>query len=112
MSLPLDMSMTPMGAAYRRAKQGRCMLAMSYAGREMADWQVQQVQALRYGQITAEAYLKQATDVFEQLYAAIHFMAETCRLCHHDIKMFNVAIDKHEDGSLKASLFDFGTTFP
>ena len=26
MSLPLDMSATPMGAAYRRAKQGRCLM--------------------------------------------------------------------------------------
>merc|ERR1711865_978287 len=27
-------------------------------------------------------------------------------------KMFNVAIDKRSDGTLKASFFDFGTTFP
>ena len=43
MSLPLDMSQTPMGVSYRRAQQSRCMMAMSYAGIEMAKWELDQV---------------------------------------------------------------------
>jgi len=56
--------------------------------------------------------VQQASSVIRQLAAGISFLGTTCRLCHHDLKMFNVAIDKQPDGSLKATIFDFGTTFP
>ena len=85
-------------------------MAMSYAGKEMAVWQGEQVShqpsllrtilqiilwlsqvwALRQNRITADQYLSQVADIFKQLFAAVHFMGETCRVCHHDVKMFNV----------------------
>jgi len=88
------------------------VVCMSYGGPELSDYQETQVNGIRNGTLTPQKYLTKIQKVGQDLFAGVHFLSHHGRMCHHDMKHFNVAVAEGPDGVPNACLFDFGTTFP
>jgi len=89
------------------------VVCMSYGGMELADYQDMQVCGVKDQTLTPTKYLANTQKVARDLFAAVHFLSVKCRMCHHDIKHFNVAVEpKGQGGVPVAQLFDFGTCYP
>jgi len=100
----------------RKATSKSSAVMMSYAGQELSNYHIRSVDALRAGELAPGVFLLRVQKIAQDIFAAVHFLSKHASLCHHDIKMFNVAVEPHfSTDSLEqphATLFDFGTCFP
>jgi len=100
----------------RRAASKRNTVIMSYAGQELAKYHIEAVEAVRAGKLPHRIFLKRVRKIAHDIMGGVHFLADYGQMSHHDLKMFNVAIEPPFSLNVAdephARVFDFGTTYP
>jgi len=103
-------------AQVRIAASKRTILAMSFGGQNLSEYQTLSVLAVQSGALHPMRYLLKARKIALDIFRAVHFLADYGHFCHRDLKMFNVAVSPAFDPACKeepvATLFDFGTCYP
>jgi len=77
----------------RQAAVKRTILAMSFAGQNLADYHQASVESVRSKELHVGRYLMKARKIAHDIFKSVHFLADYGHFCHRDLKMFNVAIN-------------------
>ena len=100
----------------RIAASKRTILAMTFGGQNLSDYQRLSVEAVKTTALHPTRYLLKARKIMYDVFKAVHFLADYGHFCHRDLKMFNVAVSPSFDAGSKeepvGTLFDFGTCYP